>query len=99
MFQPKFLRSTDGEVVLAAKGYNVPWLTLRVCVRYALIWAGFPGDACMLGFRSRYKARVITSWLADVTTLLVHDEIYQTEELILLAQLMLLGWAYTLCPP
>ncbi|OLP95152.1 hypothetical protein AK812_SmicGene22759 [Symbiodinium microadriaticum] len=55
MFQPKFLRSTDGEVVLAAKGYN---------------------------------ARVITSWLADVTTLLVHDEIYQTEELILLAQLM-----------
>ncbi|CAE7732267.1 unnamed protein product, partial [Symbiodinium necroappetens] len=54
MFQPKFLRSTDGEVVLAAKGYN---------------------------------ARVITSWLADVTTLLVHDEIYQTEELILLAQL------------
>ena len=28
LFQPKHLRGKDGEVELAAKAYNVPWMVL-----------------------------------------------------------------------
>ena len=89
---------------LAAKGYNVPQMKfgavasgdsgLRVyniefwyflIIRHGVVKPGIRECCC--------KVRVITSWLADVVTELVHDdENYQTEEFTLLGQCLHLGW-------
>ena len=52
------------------------------------------GQGLAIGYRECcFKVRVITSWLADVVTELVHDDInYQTEEFTLLGQCLHLGW-------